>query len=133
LTSQSISLKAPSKQLIVIGDRVLIRLDEEEKRTEVGLYLPDTLRDKEEVQGGVIVKAGPGTPMPDPLAVSEEPWEERAVSVRYLPMQARVGDYALFLRKACVEIQYEGEKYLLAPQSALLLLVRGGEPVEELQ
>jgi len=133
LTQPTARKKATPKTLIVIGDRVLIKLDEEEKRTEVGLYLPDTVRDKEDVFSGTIVKTGPGTPMMDPLAVTEEPWDPDAVSVRYLPMQARVGDYVLFLRKAAVEIQYEGEKYLLAPQSALLILVRGERPVDELQ
>ncbi|MCB9641291.1 MAG: co-chaperone GroES [Myxococcales bacterium] len=133
MTQPDARKKTTPKTLIVIGDRVLIKLDEEEKRTEVGLYLPDTVRDKDDVQAGTIVKTGPGTPLMDPLAVTEEPWDPHAVSVRYMPMQARVGDYTLFLRKAAVEIQYEGENYLLAPQSALLVLIRGEQPVEELQ
>ena len=40
------------KELIVVGDRVLIRLDELEERTEVGLYLPPTALEKENVQSG---------------------------------------------------------------------------------
>ena len=30
------------KELIVVGDRVLIRLEDGEERTKVGLYLPAT-------------------------------------------------------------------------------------------
>jgi hypothetical protein len=39
-------------------------------------------------------------------------------------MQAQVGDYALFFRKAAVEITFEGKSYLVAPQAAILVLVR---------
>jgi hypothetical protein len=39
-------------------------------------------------------------------------------------MQARRGDYALFFRKAAVEISFEGTQYLVVPQSAILTLVR---------
>jgi hypothetical protein len=35
-----------------------------------------------------------------------------------------VGDYALFLQKASVEITFEKERYLIVPNSAVLLLVR---------
>jgi hypothetical protein len=42
-------------------------------------------------------------------------------------MQVEIGDYAIFLRKAAVEIKFEGKKFLVVPQSALLLLVREGE------
>jgi co-chaperonin GroES (HSP10) len=47
-------------------------------------------------------------------------------------MQARVGDYALFFRKAAVEISYENEKYLVVPQAAILVLVRASDPLEEI-
>jgi co-chaperonin GroES (HSP10) len=39
-------------------------------------------------------------------------------------MQAKVGDYALFFRKAAVEITFEGERFLVVPQAAILALVR---------
>jgi co-chaperonin GroES (HSP10) len=39
-------------------------------------------------------------------------------------MQARKGDYALFFRKAAVEITFEGDRYLVVPQAAILALVR---------
>ena len=38
-----------------------------------------------------------------------------------------VGDYALFFRKAAVEITFENERYLVVPQSAILALVREEE------
>jgi co-chaperonin GroES (HSP10) len=40
-------------------------------------------------------------------------------------VQARVGDYAIFFRRAAVEITFEGDKFLVVPQAAILALVRG--------
>ena len=69
--------------------------------------------------------------MPDPAETSEEPWRTAARETRFLPMQARVGDYALFFRRAAVEISFEKENYLVVPQTAILALVRGGTPGED--
>ena len=79
------------KQLIVVGDRVLVKVGEGEQRTKVGLYLPPTAVDTQAVQGGDIVATGPGSPMPDMGGdPGEEPWRHRAArEARYVPMQAR--------------------------------------------
>jgi chaperonin GroES len=112
------------KRLIVTGDRVLIKPDLTEERTKVGLYLPQTVKDKEDVIGGTVVQTGPGIPLADPADLSEEPWRRQEKEVKFLPVQAKQGDYALFLQKAGVEIKYEGEKYIIVPQSAILILIR---------
>jgi co-chaperonin GroES (HSP10) len=112
------------KQLIVVGDRVLVRVEEGEERTNVGLYLPPTAIDNQAVQGGTIVATGPGLPMPSPDSNVDEPWRSTSRETRFVPMQARTGDYALFFRKAAVEITFEGERYLVVPQAAILALVR---------
>jgi len=121
------------KKLIVVGDRVLIVPGEGEERTNVGLYLPPTAVDHQAVQGGRIVATGPGTPLPDPGTMDDEPWKiHAATGSKFVPMQAHIGDYALFFRKAAVEITYEGDKYLVVPQAAILVLVRGSDPLEDL-
>jgi co-chaperonin GroES (HSP10) len=120
------------KKLIVVGDRVLVRVEEGEERTKVGLYLPPTAVDSQAVQGGKIVATGPGMPMPDPGEHSEEPWRlGGAREPRFVPMQAQPGDYALFFRKAGVEITFENERYLVIPQAAILALVRDPAADEE--
>ena len=119
------------KRLIVVGDRVLITPEEGEERTNVGLYLPQTALDSRQVQGGRIVATGPGTPMSEPASMDEEPWKIRGSDVKYLPMQADVGDYALFFRKAAVELTFEGKNYLVVPQAAILVLVRRESPEPE--
>ena len=115
---------APKKHLIVVGDRVLVQPEDGEERTKVGLYLPPTAIDSQAVQGGRIIATGPGLPMPDMAESSEEPWRMASRETRFVPMQARPGDYALFFRKAAVEITFDGERYLVVPQTAILALVR---------
>ena len=112
------------KRLIVVGDRVLVAPAEGEERTNVGLYLPATALEGRQVQGGRIIATGPGTPMGEPATLDDEPWKIRSAEVKYLPVQARVGDYALFFRKAAVEITFEDKNYLVVPQAAILVLVR---------
>ncbi len=112
------------KRLIVVGDRVLIAPEAGEERTTVGLYLPATAVESRQVQGGRIVATGPGTPMTEPASMDDEPWKIRGPEVKYLPMQAEVGDYALFFRKAAVELTFEGKTYLVVPQAAILVLVK---------
>ena len=119
-------MKRGGKRLIVVGDRVLVAIEEGEERSKVGLYLPPTAVDNQAVQGGRIIATGPGLPMPDPGEPGDEPWRVSARETRFVPMQAREGDYALFFRKASVEITFENERYLVIPQTAILALVREG-------
>jgi co-chaperonin GroES (HSP10) len=93
--------------------------------TKVGLYLPAGVADKEEVRSGSIVAIGPGQPLPPPQE-EQEPWKEGYRTPRFLPMQARVGDYALFFRKAAIEITFEDDRFLVVPHGAILVVVRRG-------
>ena len=120
------------KRMIVIGDRVLVKPDLNEERTKVGLYLPQTVKDKEEVRGGEVVQTGPGIPLADPADVSGEPWSQQNKELKFLPVQAKPGDYALYIQKAGVEITYEGEIYVILPQSAILIVLRDQQPPEDL-
>lgn len=114
-----------TKTLIIVGDRVLVDLDERQNRTSTGLYLPPTVKEKEKVQGGYIVKTGPGYPVHDPNSVIEEPWSSRTSrELRFIPLQAAEGDYAIFLKDAAIEIEYDGKKFQIVPHSAILALMR---------
>ena len=123
-------MKKGRKELIVVGDRVLIRLEEGEERTKVGLYLPASAVDNQAVQGGVIVATGPGTPLPEVSDHLDEPWRIGSAhkEPRHVPMQAQVGDYAIFFRRASVEITFEDRRYLVVPQAAILALIRETPP-----
>jgi co-chaperonin GroES (HSP10) len=62
-----------------------------------------------------------------PTELDQEPWKIGAAEARYVPLQARIGDYAIFFRRAAVEITFEGDRYLVVPQAAILTLVREEE------
>ena len=110
------------RKLVVIGDRVLIRPAKPNERTESGLFLPPGVQEKEKVQHGYIIKTGPGYVIPMPP--EEESWKQDDEQVKYIPLQAREGDLAIFLLGAATEIVYQGEKYFIVPQSAILMLER---------
>ena len=57
-------MRIHNKKLIVVGDRVLVKVEEGEERTSVGLYLPSTAIEGQAGQGGTIMATGPGQPMP---------------------------------------------------------------------
>lgn len=120
------------KKLIVLGDRVLVIPEEGEERTRVGLYLPATAVDHQAVRSGRIVATGPGIPLSEPASLSDEPWKISDGGSKYVPMQAEEGDYALFFRKAAVEITFKGKGYLVVPQAAILVLIRPDDPLDEL-
>lgn len=118
------------KRLIVVGDRVLVAPEEGEDRSRAGLILPASAVEAQAVQGGTVVATGPGTPIGAPTELSEEPWKITGGEARFMPVQARIGDYAIFFRRASVEITFEGNKYLVVPQAAILTLVRE-DPTED--
>ncbi|MCB0713074.1 MAG: co-chaperone GroES [Ignavibacteriae bacterium] len=113
-----------TQTILVVGDRVLIRPDSDSERSKHGLFLPPGVGEAERVGTGTIVKIGPGYPVPNPEYTDEEPWGPKREPARYIPLQAKEGDHALFLRKEAVEVEYNDERYVIVPQPAILMLVR---------
>jgi len=111
------------KKFIVVGDRVLIRPKAQQDRTKAGLYLPPGVQEKEKIHSGYVLKVGPGYPIPA-VTDSDEPWKNKADEVKYVPLQPREGDLAVYLQKSGYEIEFNNEKYVIIPQSAILLLIR---------
>jgi len=106
---------------IVVGDRVLIKPKTDEGKTKTGLFLPPGVKEKEKIQSGYIVKAGPGYAIPS-VEVEEE-WKTKS-DAKYIPLQAQQGDLAIYLQKATFEIEFNNEKYVIVPHTAILLLIR---------
>ena len=117
-------MKSTNKQVLVVGDRVLIRPDTGETKSPAGLYLPPSVIEKQEVRGGTVVEVGPGIPLGSPNSSFDEPWKDKRSDVKYIPTQAEIGDYALFLGKASIEIKIEDKDYLIVSQAAILILIR---------
>lgn len=110
------------KKLVIIGDRVLIKPSKPDERTASGLYLPPGVQEKEKVQQGYVIKTGPGYAIPMPM--EDEPWKNEEDLVKYVPLQAKEGDLAIFLLSGATEVMYEGDKYFIVPQSVILMLER---------
>jgi co-chaperonin GroES (HSP10) len=113
------------EKFVVVGDRVLIRPRDMEAQTPSGLVLPATVREKEEVQSGYVVKTGPGYPMPS--GETDDFWKGSKEEPKYLSLQAREGDLAIFLKSKAYQIEFEQQKYLIVPHAAILLLIREDE------
>ncbi|MFO7526699.1 MAG: co-chaperone GroES family protein [Ignavibacteriaceae bacterium] len=113
------------QKFIVVGDRVLVRPQAESSKTNSGLYLPAGVAEKERIQSGYIIKVGPG--YATAAANEDEIWKQSDERVKYIPLQAKAGDLAIFLRKEAFEIEFEKEKLLIVPNSAILLLIRNDD------
>ncbi len=74
-----------------LGARVVIQPIEEENRTDSGLYIPDTA--KEKPQSGEVVAVGEGT-------------DEITITVK-------VGDKVLFPKYTGTEVKMGGEDYMI--------------------
>lgn len=110
------------RKLIIIGDRILIKPRHPKDRTSSGLYLPPGVYEKEKVQQGYVIKTGPGYAIPSP--VDDESWKPKEEQVKYIPLQPKEGDLAIFLVSGATEVMYDDEKYFIVPQSAILMLER---------
>ncbi len=81
-----------------------------DERTASGLYLPPGMQEKVARRQG---KVQQGYVMPMPVEDEE---------VRYVPLQAKEGDFAIFLMSGATEVMYGSEKYFIVPQSVLQML-----------
>jgi chaperonin GroES len=110
-------------KLIVIGDRLLIKPKIPSSKTKSGLLLPPGVNENEKVQIGYVLKVGPGYPIPSVNDV-DEPWKNSSDEPKYVPLQAKEGDQAVYLQNSAIEIEFNKEKYIVVSHSAVLLLLR---------
>ena len=107
-----------------MGDRVLIEPNQGTHTSKGGLYLPAGVIEKQEVRNGTIIEVGPGIPLGSPQEHDDEPWKKESKEIKYIPTQAEIGDEVLYLSKAGIEINLDKTKYIIIPQSAILILIR---------
>jgi len=110
-------------KFIMVGDRVLIKPKVPHDKTKTGLYLPPGVQEREAIQSGYVLKVGPGYPIP---AINEvdEPWKDKSDEVKYVPLQPKAGDLAVFLQKSGWEIEFNNDRYVIVPHNAILMLIR---------
>ena len=95
------------KNVVVIGDRILLKPLEASNRTGSGLYLPPSVKDHDAVHTGLVMRVGPGYPIPvtrDPDSIFTG---ENGDQVNYVPLQVREGDEALYLHAILLVLRNE--------------------------
>lgn len=110
-------------KFIMVGDRVLIKPKSPSDKTKSGLYLPPGVVEKEKIYTGYVMKIGPGYPIPA-INEADEPWKDKSSEVKYVPLQPKEGDVAIYMQKSGYEIEFQNEKYIIVPHSAILMLIR---------
>ena len=89
-----------------LGDRVVIRVLEQEEKTSSGIFLPDTA--KEKPSQGEVVAVGPGKLQDDGKRVA---------------LDVKVGDKIIFSKYAGTEVKFEGTKYLIVSERDILAII----------
>jgi co-chaperonin GroES (HSP10) len=112
------------KKLMVVGDRVLIKPRKASNKSKGGLFLPPGYAEKEEILTGYIVKCGPGYPIVSTAEDISEEWKGPAEVTKYIPLQVKERDIAIFLQKNAIEILFNEEKYYIVSQHSILLVER---------
>ena len=96
-----------SLKLRPLNDRVVVKPSEGEDKTQSGIYLPETA--KEKPQQGEIIAVGPGR--------FDEDGEKR------LPLDVQVGDTVLYAKYGGTEVKLEGETVLIMKESDILAVL----------
>ena len=108
-------------KITMVGDKILVKPKSPTEKTKSGLFLPPGVHENEPIHSGYVLKVGPGYPIPN--LSEDDPYLNKS-EVKYLPLQPREGDLAVYLPKSGFEIVFNEEKYLIIPHSAILMLIR---------
>ncbi|MBF7096619.1 co-chaperone GroES [Alkalibacter mobilis] len=88
-----------------LGDRVVLKVKEEEATTASGIVLPGSA--KEKPQEGEVVAVGSG----------------EVVDGKKIELEVKVGDKVVFSKYSGTEIKVDAEEYLIVRQSDILAIV----------
>ena len=89
-----------------LGDRVVIRVLEQEEKTASGIFLPDTA--KEKPSQGEVIAVGSGKLLDDG---------------KRLALDVKVGDKIIFSKYAGTEVKFEGTDYLIVSERDILAIM----------
>ena len=114
--------------IVIIGDRILIKPLEASYTAGSGLYLPPSVKERDAVHTGLVVKVGPGYPIPASKDPDEIFKNESSDPISYVPLQVKEGDEALYLHAGGYELEINNERYIVVNQNAILLVLRNEIP-----
>ena len=89
-----------------LGDRIVVQPSEQEEQTSLGIFLPETA--KEKPQQGKVIAAGPGA---------------RKDTGDRIAMDVKVDDNVLYAKYAGTTIKIDGKELLILKESDVLAIV----------
>ncbi len=90
-----------------LGDRVIVKPEPKESKTQSGIIIPDTAG-KEKPEKGEVIAVGPG---------------ELSENGQRLPMEVKVGQKVMFTKYSPSEIEVDGEELLVIRQKDILAVI----------
>ena len=97
---------AQKTKLKPLGGRVVIKALDREEKTNTGIYLPDTA--KEKPQEGKVLAVGPG---------------DRDENGKRIPIELKEGDRVLFQKYAGTEFKLDDEELLILSEKDVLAVI----------
>ena len=93
-----------------LNDRLVVEAVEQPDHSMMGIFLPETA--KEKPQEGKVVAAGPGA---------------RTENGERIAMDVKVGDIVLYAKYAGAQIKLQGKEYLIFKENDVLAIVLNGQ------
>ncbi|MBM7609975.1 chaperonin GroES [Lysinibacillus composti] len=89
-----------------LGDRIIIELVEVEEKSQFGIVLPDSA--KEKPQQGKVIAVGNGRVLDNGTRVE---------------LEVKEGDQIIFSKYSGTEVKYEGNEYLILKETDVLAVI----------
>ena len=92
-------------QLKTLGDKVVLQYQKAEEKTQSGIILPDSA--KEKPQEAVVIAVGPG----------------KEVDGKKTEMQVKEGDKVIFSKYSGTDVKIQEEEYVIVSQDDIIAIV----------
>ena len=94
------------KNLKPLGDRVVVKQEPSEEKTQSGILLPDSAKEKPQV--GTVIAVGTGRTLDNG---------------QRLAMEVKIGDKVIYSKYGGTEVKVDGRKLLILKESDILAVV----------
>ncbi|AHK63282.1 10 kDa chaperonin [Chlamydia avium] len=99
--------QATTLKIKPLGDRILVKREEESSTARGGIILPDTAKKKQDRAEVLVLGSG-----------------KRDKDGNILPFEVEVGDIVLIDKYAGQELTIEGEEYVIVPASEIMAVLK---------
>ncbi len=92
-----------------LGDKILVKRDEAATKTDSGIFLPESAKDKP--KQGKVIATGSGILNKD--------------TGKYMPFTVKKGDAVIFTSYSGTEVKIDSEPYLIMTEDDILAVIEG--------